>query len=548
MLRRALEILKDEGPRALALRARRRLLGAQPAIFADYPRWLAAASAAPPPPPPPSGRRVDVVVPVKDPPAWTLRALAASVRAQTHDGWRLLLGDDGSRDPGLLALEAELARDPRVRVVKAQGRGISAATNAALAAGDGDLVLFADHDDLLAPDALARLAHAFDHDPRVGLAYGDEDKVDLRGRRFAPWLKPAFDPALLLRLNLLGHPVAARRDLVERVGRLRPAFDGSQDHDLALRLVEVADAVAHVPAVLYHWRALPGSTALAPNAKPWAYDAARRALEEALVRRGLAGRVEAGPFLGGHRVRLAPRVDPADVTIVTDRLAPPAWLRGPWARCEVLSGGHGTRAARRAAHAARARGRWLLLLGDVSPAGPEALDALLAEADPGLLVAGRVLDRAGRLLEHGVSHAGGGRWAVAEPTLDADDPGWYGLAVTTRSVLAASGEALLVPSGLLRELGGLDHRRFSAGGAMVDLCLRAAARGHRTVSVAEAVFAAAAPDAEGLGLAVDRAALAAAWPEPPDDPAWSPHLVRAAPTIALGERPAPPAVRVRPAR
>jgi len=557
VLRRGLEVLRDEGPAGAWRRARRRLLGAQAGVFRDYPRWLKAGlKAGADAPPPSSPLQVAVVVPVCDPPPWALDALLASVRAQEGVAWRLVLSDDGSRDPAVRARLEAAARDPRVRVVSgAERRGISSATNGALAAAEGDLVAFVDHDDALAPGALAHVAAAFT-DPAVGWAYTDEDKLlgPEPGARARPFFKPAFDPTLLLRCNPTAHLLVARRDLVARVGGLRPEYDGSQDYDLALRLAETGRAVAHVPRLLYHWRAVPGSTADRVAAKPWAYVAARRALADALLRRGVGGRVEPGAWLGSYRVTLDPRVAPGEVSLILDADRAPAWLQAlPWG--ELLTGAGGT-AAGRAARAAAARGRWLLFLGDVRPiftgvgrgepararAAREALGALLAEADrPGVgLVAARLAaTRGGRVLEHGLRVARDGRCVPVEATLDADDPGYFGLASLTRSVSATSGQALLVARATLDALGGLDAARFTGGGAFVDLCRRAAAAGLRTVSVAEATLE-VARGREGLGLEVDRAALAATGPLL--DPWTSPHWRDDA--LALADRPGPLAPRI----
>ncbi len=553
MLRRGLEVLRDEGPAGAWRRARRKLLGAQAGVFRDYPRWLRAGLQAEVDGPAPSSPlQVAVVVPVCDPPPWALDALLVSIRAQEGVAWRLVLSDDGSRDPAVRARLEAAARDPRVRVVAGlERRGISAATNVALAAAEGDLVAFVDHDDALAPGALAHVAAAF-ADPAVGWAYTDEDKLlGQPGERARPFFKPAFDPTLLLRCNPTAHLLVARRDLVAQVGGLRSEFDGSQDYDLALRLAETGRAVAHVPRLLYHWRAVPGSTADRVAAKPWAYVAARRAIADALLRRGVGGRVEPGAWLGSYRVALEPRVAPGEVSVVLDADRVPAWLRAlPWG--EVLTGAGGSSSGR-AARAAAARGRWLLFLGDVRPPGRgdparagaarERLGALLAEADrPGVgFVAARLAaGRGGRILEHGLRVARDGRCVPVEATLDEGDPGYFGLATLTRSVGAASGQALLVARSTLDGLGGLDAARFAGGGAAVDLCRRAAAAGLRTVSVAEATLE-VARGREGLGLEVDRAALAAAGPLA--DPWTSPHWRHDA--LALAGRPGSFAPRVR---
>ncbi|MCO5168590.1 MAG: glycosyltransferase [Planctomycetes bacterium] len=543
-----LHLLHHEGPAGARRRLRRRLAGGQADVLRDYPRWLAAGEprAARGPG---DGLLVSVVTPVRDPPPWALRALVESLRAQTHARWELCLADDASDDRRVRAALVDACRDDRVRLARhASPRGIAAATNLALSLASGELIAFVDHDDLLAPDALRRLANALAGDPAAGFAFCDEDKLDARGRRRAPFFKPALDATLLLRMNAVSHLLVARHDLVRRVGGLRPGLDGAQDHDLVLRLAEAATRALHVPHVLYHWRALPGSTARSAAAKPGAHAAGRRAVADALRRRGVAGTVAPGEWLGSHRVTLAPAVDPGEVSVVCDAEAPPPWLRGAGAG-EVLAGAGGLTAGR-AALAARARGRFVLLVGPVTPRGCARawLEALLGEAAlpgvgvvaPQVVCEGRVVEQ-GLLLGHG-PHAAAG---PLEPGAPEDDLGYFGLGAVPRTVAAASGLALLVAREALEAAGGLDAAAFpSAGPAGADLCLRAARAGLRTV-VTPAAPARLDPTARArhdLALGAARTALRGRAALAPDDPWSHPAFARGTARLRLADRPvdAPP--------
>lgn len=540
LARRGWETLRAEGPQAAWLRAERRLFGAQGRVFRDYAAW---AGQAPAPPVGPAGPPLSVITPVCDPSPGGLVELLAGLRAQSHP-WELCLADDASRSAEVRRILDQAARDPRVRLVRHPRRlGPAAATNAATALAGFPALAYLDHDDLLAPHALA-LAAAPLTDARVDLVYSDEDKLDPAGRRASPFLKPAFDPLLLLGTNYLSHLLVVRRELVDALGGLRPAYDGSQDYDLVLRASERARLIAHVPRVLYHWRATPDSLARSPLAKEWAYPAARRALEDALRRRGEAGRVRPGRFLGTWAVEREPLVAPEDVSAIVAADRPPAWLRGLPLR-EVLCVGSG-RAADRQRAAERARGAHLLYLGSVRARGPAraALDALLAQAGRrGVgFVSGQVLDRRGRVTAQGLAlgHGPGALIGLPEPALGPDAPGYYGLAALPRSASAVGDEALLVPRALLLELGGW---RLDGRAGAVELCWRGAGSGWRTVVTPAASFA-----RQGAGPApVDprlRAALCNgpgdghAAGEPPLDPFWSPAFQRGAPDLRL--RPAPP--------
>lgn len=258
----------------------------------------------PPPAPVDDGPLLSVVIPVYRPSIWYFRECVQSVINQTYPHWELCLCDDGSGDPELASvMQAFAATDHRITALALeQNGGISAATNGALAAATGEFIVLMDHDDLMEPDALAELAAAA-REPEVDIVYTDEDKLDELDRIYQPYFKPDWDPDLLLSYPYFGHVTAIRHDILRRIGGFRSAFDGSQDYDVMLRSSELARRIVHVPKVLYHWRVVAGSAAGDPTAKPWAYAASRRALEDAVARRGIDGTVETGPFMGAYHLR-----------------------------------------------------------------------------------------------------------------------------------------------------------------------------------------------------------------------------------------------------
>ena len=148
----------------------------------------------------------------------------------------------------------------------------------------GDFVAFLDHDDVLAPDALLAVADALTRHLHARLLYSDEDKLDENGERAEPHFKSSWNPDLLTSQNYIGHLLVIERALVDRVGRMRPGFEGGQDFDLILRCVErlCATEIVHIPAILYHWRKTPGSTALNIGEKHYAHEAGVRAVQRAL--------------------------------------------------------------------------------------------------------------------------------------------------------------------------------------------------------------------------------------------------------------------------
>lgn len=237
-----------------------------------------------------------IITPVYNPPVRVLRATVDSVLAQTCDDWELVLVDDCSPDPSVrTVLRDYAARDPRIRVIERSENGhIVAASNDGLDTARGEFVAFLDHDDLLTPEALAENVEVISRHDDVDYIYSDEDLVRDNGRFTDPFSKPDWSPERLRGQNYCNHFSVIRASLVREVGGLREGFDGSQDHDLVLRVTERARRVEHIAKVLYHWRVIEGSAAGDADAKPYALEAGRRAVQEHLDRTGIDGTVTIG--------------------------------------------------------------------------------------------------------------------------------------------------------------------------------------------------------------------------------------------------------------
>lgn len=226
-----------------------------------------------------------------------------SVLAQLYPHWELCIADDASKRPHVReVLQNYSARDPRIRIVLRTENGhICAATNSALEIATGDWLALLDHDDLLAPHALYWIARTVVEQPSVRMIYSDEDKIDEYGVRSDAYFKPDWNPELFRSQNMFSHLGAFETSLVRSVGGFRLGYEGSQDYDLALRCMEQLqrDQIAHVPRVLYHWRVHADSTASSNAAKPYAQEAAERALNDHLARTGQQGRAQRIP--SGYR-------------------------------------------------------------------------------------------------------------------------------------------------------------------------------------------------------------------------------------------------------
>lgn len=249
-----------------------------------------------------------IVVPTYNTPEKWLRRCVQTVTEQSYPHWELCVADDASPRPEVVAVLRELAAaDSRIKyVVREQNGHISASSNDALKLATGKFIVLLDHDDELHPHALYEMAKAFRANPEWKMAFSDEDKIDEKGRRFDPYFKADWNYDLFLSHNCISHLGVYARDLVESIGGFRLGYEGSQDWDLALRCIETLNdgQIGHVPHVLYHWRAIPGSTALGPGEKSYAHYAAMKSIQSHLDRVGRDAEVlEIPNFSGNYRVR-----------------------------------------------------------------------------------------------------------------------------------------------------------------------------------------------------------------------------------------------------
>lgn len=273
-----------------------------------YERWLRLYDRRPTGESGPAQRPVSILLPTWNTPEIWLRRCLNSVLAQTCPDWELCIADDASSAPQVRrVLEEYATRDARIRVFWRERNGhISAASNSALELATGDYITLLDHDDELHPQAVAMISEALRQNPQWRMIYSDEDKIDAEGRRYDPYFKPDWNPDLLCGHNCVSHLGVYSRALVNALGGFREGLEGSQDWDLALRCSERLhpDQIGHIPMVLYHWRAIEGSTAQGVDQKSYAHAAGLRALRDHFSRLGQAVEVrQIEGMLGAFRVR-----------------------------------------------------------------------------------------------------------------------------------------------------------------------------------------------------------------------------------------------------
>jgi hypothetical protein len=325
----------------------------------------------------------------------------------------------------------------------------------------------------------------------LDLIYSDEDKIDAEGNRSAPFFKPDWSPDLLLSMSYVCHFSVFRKNLLDEIGGFRVGYEGSQDYDVTLRFTERTSRIGHIPKVLYHWRVTPTSVAGSADAKPHAYQAGLKALEQALTRRRVAGQVEMfSP--GRYRVRYAHHGSPLVSIIIpirdkvellkrclssikkktiyqnyelmivdndsSEKTTLP-YLREIAEVHAVLPYPHPFNWAAINNFAARqTKGDYLLFLNnDMEVIEPDWLGAMLehAQRDKVGTVGAKLL-----YPYDGIQHAGaiiglGGRCGHAFKGLARDAPGYFDFAKVIRNYSAVTGACMMVPRQVFDKIGGV---------------------------------------------------------------------------------------------
>ncbi len=236
---------------------------------------------------------ISVVVPVYNVLPQQLRECILSVKNQIYTNWELILVDDCSTMEGVRETLRLYENDEKIRVIYRTVNGnISRCTNDGIEAAKGVYIAFMDCDDVITEDALYEMAMKINENPEYDFIYSDEDKITDDGtKRYSPFFKPEWSPDFFMSQMYTNHLAIYRASIVKKIGGLRPAYDGAQDYDFTLRFMEHTydSHVAHVPKILYHWRARPESLAAAPSAKSYALEAVKNAKIDALKRRNIKG-------------------------------------------------------------------------------------------------------------------------------------------------------------------------------------------------------------------------------------------------------------------
>jgi GT2 family glycosyltransferase len=516
---------------------------------------------------------ISIVTPVFNTPVTWLTECVESVLAQVYEKWELILVDDYSTDPETLRVLREVAaRDSRIVLTKEvkQG-GISAASNHGLAVAEGEWVGFLDHDDVLEPDALFQNVKWLQDHRDADLIYSDEDKLTEQGFD-APIFKPDWAPDYFLSCNYICHFTLIRCELLREIGGFRSEYDGAQDYDLFLRIIERTDRIDHIPRVLYHWRRSLTSTADNIRRKPGSLETGRLALEAHLERRKETGHVTVDwsthaywikrPLHEAKKISIIipvrDRVDllarcldsltsktsyaPYEIVVVdNDSQSEDARTYFSQFQHTLLrySGPFNFSAINNFA-VEQTDSPWLLFLNNDTEVIDEEWLTLMAEhiQRPELGAVGPKLLYPNDTVQHaGIVVGVGGIAEHAFRGSPADVPGVCRQLQTTRNYSAVTGACLLTRREVFEEVGGFDEERLPVTFSDVDLCLKMGRAGYRVVYVPYAKLyhhesSTRRPAVEPLETEVMRER----WPDVlKHDPYYNPNLSRERADFSLGK-------------
>lgn len=431
---------------------------------------------------------ISIILPVYNVDEKWLRQCIDSVISQIYPDWELCIADDASTRSFIRpVLERYASNDQRIRVVFRQENGhISAASNSALELATGEFVVLFDHDDELAADSLYWVANELNDHPDAAMIYSDEDLIDVEGRRSDPKFKPEFSRDLLYSMNMVTHLSAYRTDVVRKIGGFRIGLEGSQDYDLALRVIEEIpeSAVRHIPRILYHWRTIPTSVAGNAGAKPYAFAKARQAIDSHFERSGIDAIVE--PTVHDlNRVRYALPDPPPTVSLIIAAEATAELDKATdYEQLELIAvPNERDLASHLNLAASSAKGEVLCFLdGGLSPVSADWLREMVSFAmrDEIGAVGAKLLDPNGSIDQTGLVFGGKDLVRKAHNGLPRGSGGNFFRAAMIGNYSAVSRRCMVIRRTVFEEVGGFDPDKFPTL-FDADLCLRLWEAGFRVV-------------------------------------------------------------------
>ena len=471
--------------------------------------------------------KYSILVPLYNTPEKFLADMLDCVQAQTYENWELCLADGSDREHAYVGDMCRNRAEKDGRIVYHtldRNYGISGNTNECLKLATGDYIALFDHDDILHPSVLYEYTKVI-NETGADYLYCDEitfegDSVD---HMIVLHFKPDFAIDNLRGNNYICHLSAFSRELLDEAGVFRSAYDGSQDHDMILRLTAKAQKVYHVPKALYYWRSHKASVAQDINAKTYAVDAAKRAVHDHILEvYGMDAKVESTrAFPTIFRIRyplmekplvsiVIPNKDHMEdlsrcVESILQKSSYPSYeiivvennseTKEIFDYYKVLEHHENIRVVKYEGDfnysrinnfgVSFAKGKYVLLLNnDMKVITREWMEELLMYAQrPDVAAVGGKLYYADNSIQHAGIVIGLGAHRAAGHTHYKDDKmhlGYMGRLCYAQDVTAVTGACLLVGRQQYDEVGGLDEA-FSVAFNDVDFCLKLRRAGYLNV-------------------------------------------------------------------
>lgn len=265
--------------------------------------------------------KISIVVPMFNTPEKYFKELLESITEQTYENWELCLADGSSKRAEYLEDLMQTLGDKIKYKLLNENKGISGNSNEALKLATGEYIALLDHDDIIPKFALYEIVKAINENPDVDFIYTDEDKIlEENKKRISPHFKQDYAIDTLRSYNYICHFSIFKKELMDKLGGFNSEFDGSQDYDLILRATEQAKHIVHIPKILYNWRISSTSVASGAAAKPYAYEAAKKAILASIERHGIQGaKVEDSRIIGLYKVTYPVKDEPKISIIIPNK-------------------------------------------------------------------------------------------------------------------------------------------------------------------------------------------------------------------------------------
>ena len=263
--------------------------------------------------------KISVIVPMYNTKEQYLKELVDSINEQTYTNWELCLADGSLEKANYI--EKIIDNNLKIKYKFLNGnKGISGNSNAALDLATGDYIALLDHDDILPMFSLFEIINTINKDKEAEFIYTDEDKLmEYKENRLGPHFKPGYGPDTLRSYNYICHFSIFKKSLMDRLVGFNSEFDGSQDYDLILRATEQANKIIHISKILYNWRMNEDSVALNSSAKPYAYEAAKKAITASLKRQNIEAEVLDSKIMGLYRIKYKVQGEPKVSIIILNK-------------------------------------------------------------------------------------------------------------------------------------------------------------------------------------------------------------------------------------